>query len=191
MFDRAKSIQEKIKCQAEAVLLLNKSRKILLSWSTGTGKTLASLKMVKKYYDHKPTIKGYIICKETTHLSNWDEDIAEHNMGFIYNISERFLYASAKKYSDRGFVDFVILDECHAITPARAEHLKMIIGPNTLVIALSATVDVKKAVLLHEVCGAIKRNMIDLQLRSISMGMTMKHHLEISGNISNGLMQEQ
>jgi len=172
MWNKTKSIEEKIKCQAEAVTMLNKSRRILLSWCTGVGKTLGSLKMIEKYYNYKPTIKGYIICKETTHLSNWDEDIMEHGMGFIHGITEKFLYASVKKYSDRGFVDFVILDECHAITPARAEHLKMIIGPETLVIALSATVDVKKAALLHEVCK----------------GKYSEYHISITEAINRGIL---
>ena len=162
MFDRAKSIEEKIKCQNKAVEMLNTGRKILLTWATGCGKTLASLKMIKKCHNYKPEMRGYIVCKETTHISNWDEDIEAHGMEFIHGITEKFLYASVKKYSDRGHVDFIILDECHAITPAKAEHLKKMIGPHTVVIALSATVEVMKAALLMDICLTYKEYKIDI-----------------------------
>jgi superfamily II DNA or RNA helicase len=162
MFDKAKAIEKKIEIQQNAVNLLTVSRRILLSWATGCGKTLASLKMIKKYYNYKPTIKGYVICKESTHIDNWIEDIREHNMGFIHHIADYFLYASVHKYADKGFVDFVIMDECHAITEKRAEHLKKIIGPDTLVIMLSATVDWKKQTLLRNVTNVIKEYHIDI-----------------------------
>lgn len=149
MFDRKIAIQKKIKIQETAVQMLNRTRRVLLSWATGCGKTLASLKMVEKYYKHKPSIRGYVICKETTHLSNWDEDIKQHGMEFIYDVAEFFLYASLHKHSSKGVVDFVILDECHAITDKRAEHLREIIGPDTLVILLSATVNWKKKIVIE------------------------------------------
>ena len=50
MFDRKEAIKKKIIAQDKAVLMLGKTRRILLSWATGVGKTLASLKMVEKYY---------------------------------------------------------------------------------------------------------------------------------------------
>lgn len=148
MFNIKKSIEKKNEIQEKAVSLLYKYSKILLSWATGCGKTLASLKMLKFYIKHYPNARGYIICKEEAHLINWEEDIIEHDMTFVNKISTKFLYDSLHKYEDKGVVDFVILDECHAITGKRLAQLKKIIGPDTLLILLSATVDGENQILL-------------------------------------------
>ena len=151
MFNKEESIRKKIEIQLKAVDMLYKGRRILLSFATGVGKTLAALKMIEKCSKSNKDFRGYVICKETTHLSNWDEDIEKHKMGFIHNISEFFLYDSLHKHTDKGFVDFVILDECHAVTEKRGEHLKKIIGPQTVVIMLSATVNWQKQSLIRSV----------------------------------------
>lgn len=153
-FNRQESIERKISIQSKAVKLLYKYRRILLSWATGCGKTLGALKMIKLYHYNIPNIKGYIICKEHSHISNWEDDINTHGMQFINNISTKFLYASVHKYSEYGIVDFMILDECHAITPKKLEHLKKMIGPKTVVIMLSATVSYDKSILLRQLTGS-------------------------------------
>lgn len=169
-FDIHKSIEQKEIIQNEAVDMLYDYRKILLSWATGCGKTLASLKMIKELYSHKPEIRGYIICKERGHLSSWQDDIARHKMGFIDKICDKFLYASLHKYSNKGIVDFVILDECHAVTEARAKHLKSIIGPKTIVILLSATVDIDKTIVLKSLLYGYKEFHISVD-SAISRGI--------------------
>ena len=79
-FDKDVSIEKKNQIQDKAVKLLYIYRRILLSWATGCGKTLASLKMVKLLNEKKGNIKGYVICKEHNHINNWKLDIKEHNM---------------------------------------------------------------------------------------------------------------
>lgn len=141
MFDRKKAIDQKNKIQEIAVKGSMGYLRLLLTWATGCGKTLAALKIIKNDFKYRKDIKGYLICKERAHLDNWNENIKEHGMEFIDEICTKFLYASLHKYQDKGFVDFVILDECHAININRMNKLKSIIGPNTRVIYLSATVD--------------------------------------------------
>lgn len=139
-FNRKKAIQEKNKIQEIAVKGSKGFKNLLLTWATGCGKSLASLKIIKEDYKLNPKIKGYLICKETTHLQNWREEIKEHKMDFITKSTEMFLYASLHKYKNKSFVDYVILDECHGINERRLNYLKNIIGPKTRIIFLSATV---------------------------------------------------
>ena len=153
MFDRREANKQKDLIQQQAVNLLYRYSRILLSWATGCGKTLAALKMIKLYTSLKGG-RGYIICKEKAHLDNFNKDIKAHKMSFINKISKKFLYDSLHKYSGKGYVDFVILDECHAITEIRIEHLKKIIGPNTIVILLSATLPSQKSYLFRSFVGS-------------------------------------
>lgn len=149
MFDKDLAIQKKNEIQEIAIEGSKGYLRMLLTWATGCGKSLGALKIIKNDYDKNPNIKGYLICSESNHLSNWEDDIKEHDMNFIENCSEKFLYASLHKYVDNGFVDFVILDEVHNITNKRLEHLKKIIGPNTRLVMLSATVNDNKMLMLR------------------------------------------
>jgi superfamily II DNA or RNA helicase len=137
--------------QSNAVELVKKNKYILLTWATGCGKSLAALKMV----DHmnktlESGVSGYLICKEHSHLSNWEKDIEKHNMKHLLNDMTMFLYDSLHKYE--GPVDYVILDECHAITEKRLEYLMDIVGESTVIIMLSATVNPEKLELLRALC---------------------------------------
>lgn len=141
MFDKEWSIDVKNEIQQKAVDGSKSYRRLLLSWATGCGKSLGALKILKNDYDLNPNIKGYLICKESNHIDNWLDEIKTHRMKYILDCSEQFLYASLHKYSDRGIVDFIILDEVHALTPKRIKELIPMIGPHTRLIMLSATID--------------------------------------------------
>lgn len=149
-FDRKKANQQKTSIQDNAVTYFQKYRKLLLEWATGCGKSLASLKMIKSYYDINPDIKGYLICKEQSHIGNWEAEIKAHGMDFMDNCCTKFLYDSLHKYN--GPVDFVILDECHALTEKRLEELLRITNVDTAIIPLSATVNEYKLELLRALC---------------------------------------
>ncbi len=167
----APSIQKKNGIQLEGVKLLYKTNRILLTWATGCGKTLGSLKIIKHWHENTgalPSRRGYIVCKEKAHLNNFKDDIDKHRMGFINDISESFLYASLHKHTDP--VDFIVLDEVHALTPKRILHLAKIIQPHTLVVALSATLDYEKATLLRGLLGAYTEYHISIP-EAIDMGL--------------------
>ena len=149
MFNKEQSILEKNKIQELAVKGLPTHQHFLLSWATGCGKTLGSLKMLKSLFDENNEITGYLICNESNHIDNWEEDIKEHNMDFVNVCTDKFLYASLHRYVKKGFVDFLILDEVHNITIKRLEHLRHLIGPHTRVIMLSATVPDNKKWMLE------------------------------------------
>lgn len=169
-FNKKKANKVKDLIQSNAVDTFRKYRKVLLTWATGCGKTLASLKMIKAYYDAEPDIKGFIICKEKSHLGNWKNDINEHGMLFIHNITEMFLYDSLHKY--HGPVDFIILDEVHALSDLRLEELLRIINPNTALIMLSATVNDLKLI----------------NIQALSRNGHVTSHISISDAIAKGIL---
>ena len=170
-FDFVKANKARDLIQQNAVNMFQKNNNILLTWATGCGKTLAALKMILTL--KHPT--GYIICKENSHMSNWMADMDKHGLkGSVMTIGSinMFLYASLHKYTDTGVVDFIILDECHALTEKRFEHLNNIIGPNTAIIMLSATVNPDKKELLRALCPK----------------PYVESHISISDAIENGLL---
>lgn len=144
--NKANKIRDQI--QDKAVNYSYKNSKLLLSWCTGAGKTLAALKIIDKHFGNDNNKKGYLICKEQTHISNWNEDIIKHNKDHLYSSMSVFLYASAHKYT-KNKVDFLILDECHAITDKRLNYIYEMINKDTFIIMLSATVEPEKKILLE------------------------------------------
>ena len=58
IFDRNRANQQKTLIQDNVVTYFQNYRKLLLEWATGCGKSLASLKMIKSYYNINPDIKS-------------------------------------------------------------------------------------------------------------------------------------
>jgi superfamily II DNA or RNA helicase len=165
--------QDKIrsKIQDKAVDLFNANDHICLEWSTGVGKSLAAIKMIKSGQ------RGYLICKESTHLSNWEAEFKKHKKLTIMRKMDVFLYASLHKYQTNStFPDFIILDECHALTEKRVALLKPIIGPLTKVILLSATIPESKKDLIIQLIGKVRNYKIPL-LKAIDLGLLPKPEL--------------
>jgi len=141
----------KTRIQSKAVALSKKHRFLCLEWATGTGKTLGALKIVKNILKDNPKAKGYLICKESTHKKNWLLDIKKHRMSKVGKSMKTVLYASLKNQEAKA--DFVILDECHALTPLRIKALKNILQRGTKIIFLSATIPYEKKVIMDLFCA--------------------------------------
>ncbi len=137
----------KDRIQKKAVTLSKRNRFLCLEWSTGTGKTLASAKIISSILDKNPEAKGYLICKESTHKKNWIDDLSKHNMNDVIDSLKIVLYASLKNQKD--ILDFIILDECHALTELRLKALSKVVGSKTRVILLSATIPLDKKYLIN------------------------------------------
>lgn len=123
--------------QDEALNLSNSYNRLILSFATGVGKSLAALKICKS--------KGgrwYIIVSETNHIKNWHDEIVKHGYEDLLLNIEIFCYDSLHKYQFTQ-VEGIILDECHNITELRASYLKTI--KFNYLIGLTATlpIDVK------------------------------------------------
>ena len=101
-------VKEKDKIQLKALELSRNNNAIVLEWATGTGKTFASVKIIDDIIRNNKSAFGYLLCKESTHLKNWLEDIKVHNMNHILSNLDSLLYASLHKINKKA--DFIILD---------------------------------------------------------------------------------
>ena len=144
-------VNPKNKIQSKAVKLSVVHRFLCLEWSTGTGKTLAAVKIVDNILKSNPDAKGYLICKESTHKKNWLDDIKKHKKNKVAKAMKTILYASLKNQTEPA--DFVVLDECHALTPKRVQALKQVLNRGTRIIFLSATINKEKKSLMDTFCA--------------------------------------
>lgn len=147
-----------------------------LEFSTGVGKTLSSIKVIEEILKNNPNARGYLICKERTHIKNWGDDIKKHKKDHVLKKIKPFLYASLHKYKDA--VDFIILDECHALTVKRVKELKDIIKPTTQLLFLSATIPDDKKYLMSLLSRKIYFYTITL-LEAINMNLLPKPSLMV------------
>lgn len=138
-------VKERI--QEEAVELSDRYDHVLLSWATGTSKTLAAIKAYERYLEvsafNGKGINAYIILKETNHEENWRREFVKWNKEHLLSSITFFCYASLHKYENTQ-VSFLILDEVHALSEMREDKLDTIQCEK--MISLSATVgkEVKK-----------------------------------------------
>ena len=177
---------QKDKIQDRALISSRNRNHLVLEWSTGCGKTLAAIKIIEEILKTSPLAVGTIICKESTHRKNWLDDINKHGYNRIMDNTSILLYASAKKLVD---VDFLILDECHALTPMKTTVLKAMLKPNTKVIYLSATIEKPKKYLIDRMSdGTAGYYKIPLT-EAIVLGLLPKpsviiHHAKLNDNDS-------
>ena len=144
---------------------------LALEWSTGVGKSLAAIKIAEDIVKTRRNAKGMLICKESTHLRNWEDEFVKHKKKTIMNKVTMFLYASLHKYQHHStHPDFIILDECHALTEKRVALLRNLIGPCTNVILLSATIPSDKKDLIKDLLGNVHYDKIPL-LRAIDLDL--------------------
>lgn len=165
--------QGKAKAKIQEIVL-EKSREnqnILLEFATGTGKTLAALKIIAEKIKTKKIKKAYIICKEHSHINGWKKEIELWGLEYLYDYLDLFLYHSIQKYLEKEKPDLICFDEVHALTPPRVEKINKITSENTFIISLSATVDLEKKKLLTEVCrGNLKSLKIPIK-KAIKLGL--------------------
>jgi superfamily II DNA or RNA helicase len=182
-------MEAKDKIQSTAVALSKKHRFLCLEWCTGTGKTLAAGKIVEEILKSNPKAKGYLVCKESTHRKNWVADLEKHGKKKALKSMKTILYASLKAQKVKA--DFVVLDECHALTPLRIEHLRKILQRGTRIIFLSATIKDAKKDLMDGLCKRVHYYKIDL-MKAIKLGLVPKpelvvHQMHLRKDVGNKL----
>lgn len=179
--------------QGNAVKLSKKHRFICLEWATGCGKSLGALKIVDEIIKDNPKATGYLLCKESTHKKNWLTDIEKHKMTKVQKATKSVLYASLKNQKKKA--DFVILDECHALTPLRIKALMNILQRGTRLVFLSATISDDKKSLMNSLCAhRIHYDTISLnrafELKLLPEPSLIVHEIELSSEIVNGKLWE-
>lgn len=146
--------EEKDKIQDNAIKLSESYPSLLLSFATGSGKSLAAIKIIERNSKED----WYILCKETNHIGNWLKEFITHKKEHLLNKVKIFCYDSLHKYI--GTKANLVLDEGHAITPLRLKQIKQI--ETNKVIILSATVEEDKKELLRQITGSLKEYNISI-----------------------------
>ena len=162
--------------QSEAVRLSKIHQFLCLQWATGCGKTLATAKIIEEIQRLNPKATGYIVCKERTHVKNWSDDFTKHGKDHLMVNTKTVLYASLHKHTDKA--DYIILDECHAITQKRINALKQILQKGVKIIFLSATIPKEKEGLMISLCKKIHFYTIDLN-KAFELGLLPKPKLVV------------
>jgi superfamily II DNA or RNA helicase len=135
--------------QSEAVELISKHSRVILSWATGLGKSAAAIKMLNKIIQEKINCKVLLVVAESAHKGNWDEEFNKFGLSKCDLTVECF--ASLKKYRDSKW-DVVIIDEAHHIgSDLRMDIISTI--KSEYMILLSATIPNDTILYLSQIFG--------------------------------------
>jgi len=159
--------------QEKAVELSRTFDNLLLSWATGTSKTLAAIKCMEDWWNdehEKSPEKVYIVLKESNHKDNWIAEFKKWGYEEALDKVEFFCYASLKNYRNTR-VGMIILDEVHALSEVREDHLGTIECDK--LISLSATV----------------QQTVKARLKAYKPGF-YEWHISLNDAISQGLLPE-
>jgi superfamily II DNA or RNA helicase len=96
--------------KANCELMFMNGRNLLLTWCTGTGKSLAAINLQSQMNSQKT----FICVAEIAHIQNWKDEYIKHGFEELLKTTEIFCYASLKKYANKE-CDLLILDEAHHV----------------------------------------------------------------------------
>jgi superfamily II DNA or RNA helicase len=120
--------------------------KLVLSFATGSGKSVAALKIIKHFGG-----RWYIIVAETTHIKNWHDEIVKHGYEDLLMYIDIFCYDSLHKY-EFSQVEGMIWDEGHhAQAPTYIPKLQSI--KTNHIIVLTATLPPETKSYLNYIFG--------------------------------------
>ena len=134
-----KKISKIEEIQRKSVEYSKKHPYLLLTFATGVGKTLTSLKIAISdilSQTNEEEKKWTIAIEETSSISSWNQEFKKHDLVAFRKYFDIMTYASIKKNKNKR----IILDECHhAVSDFRISNLKN--HKLEKIIALSATMD--------------------------------------------------
>ena len=135
------ALKKKIEKQTIAVKASYDHQFLFLEWFTGMGKSLAALRILKEHTDGT----WVIVVKELNHKITWADEAKKWKIS-LKNV-EMITYHSLHKLDKKAKYNF-ILDETHAITPARLKKLKVL--KINRIVALTATMPGSKKFLINK-----------------------------------------
>lgn len=128
--------------QSEAVELLKEKKYLILSWSTGTGKTKPAIDAIAEL---KPK-RVLLLVAETLHKKNWKEEFIKHGYGNLYNSITVACYASLHKYVGTEW-DLLIADEAHHLgSELRLSYLSTIKFNYSLLLSATLSPSIQKKI---------------------------------------------
>ena len=93
-------LEKKNQIQLSAFKELLKYKRVILKWSTGSGKTMPAIHMLNHLFDNNKIPRVLIVVAEKAHKNNWKNEInifSDKAEQILNNITI-ICYASLKKY---------------------------------------------------------------------------------------------
>jgi len=143
-----KNLARKILTENTVSLFFSGMKNItVLKYATGVGKSLMAIACLERYLFYAKNVSSriLIVCKETNHIQNWKNLMLEH--GISTDRYDFCCYPSIGKYAAH---DFIILDECHAVTANYLSKFKVHPESTKKIIGLTATLPAEKELLLKK-----------------------------------------
>ena len=134
--------------QQEALSEVKQYKRLILSWSTGVGKSLVGIRLFDYLYNIDSNSKFLIIVAETAHKKNWKDEFKKHlgNTDILKNVTIE-CYASLKKVCDKSW-KAIIFDESHHLNSEIRMDLLSAMSAE-YVICMSATMTSRKFYLVR------------------------------------------
>lgn len=161
----------KQKLQEREFLSLKDSKRVLLKWATGCGKSKMTIDLINHYV--QPLISGKMIHRvlfvvaERAHKKNWEEEFRKWHFRDVNVRVTVCCYASLRLFR-REYFDIIVLDEGHhACAPKAYEYLTEMTQLHNAYISrvyvLSATLSSGKQDMLEEIFGKFTVSTVTLK----------------------------
>lgn len=148
--------------QSIAASWLEKNRRLICQWATGTGKSNIVLKFLLRHPDYK----CLILVPEQNNIQNWIDEFVKFNIP-TDNV-QIYCYASFHKFRDTEW-DLLVFDEVpHTDTEKRLAVCKTVKA--RFILALGAVVTYAERRALEDIYGVFRKSIIGLS-SAIKMGL--------------------
>ena len=157
------NLETKTKIQCSAYKDLLKYKRVILKWSTGTGKTLPAIYMLNNLFNSDKIPRVLVVVAEKAHKDNWRKEIEKFSdkSEYIINNIKMICYASLKNYVNTSW-DFIVFDEVHHLkSQLRQDYVATLKG--NYIIALSATMNYDVRSFLNHTFGSFLTSSITLK----------------------------
>lgn len=156
-------LQKKQQIQSSAYNDLLKHKRVILKWSTGTGKTLPAIYMLNNLFNSDKIPRVLIVVAERAHKDNWKKEIIKFSdkSDYIIKNIKMICYASLKNYINTSW-DFIVFDEVHHLkSQLRQDYVSTLKG--NYILGLSATMNYDVRNFLNHTFGSFLTSSITLK----------------------------
>ena len=141
--------------QDTAVFLLERSKRLICQWATGTGKSNVALGFIKRH----PDVRCLILVPEQNNIDNWKAEFGKFGVSAENVVIS--CYASFHKYENTSW-GLIVLDEApHLDTDIKREIAQTVKGE--YVLALGAKIDESEMDALESSYGSFYKTTVSLE----------------------------